>query len=116
LNCLEPAIARGKVYLGQAQRTSAMNKLTYGIVRHQPRKVVHVVRNVGEEVAAWEIDQIIETVRERMLSRHGEQTAAVVFVQGMRETLRLFGDSYAVSLVRAAMFNAAVSWSPMSLD
>jgi hypothetical protein len=67
---LNPAIARGKVYLGQAQRTSAMYKLTYGIVRHQPRKVVHVVRNVGEDVAAWEIDQIIETVRERMLSRH----------------------------------------------
>jgi hypothetical protein len=37
------------------------------------------VRNVGEDVAAWEIEQIIETVRERMLSRHGEQTAAVVF-------------------------------------
>jgi len=94
-----------------------MYKLTYGVVKHQPRKVIHVVRNIGEDVTAWEIDRIIETVRDRMLSRHGEQTAAVVFVQGTtRETLRLFGDSYAVSLVRAAMFNAAVSWSPMTLD
>jgi hypothetical protein len=56
-------------------------------------------------------------VRERMLSRHGEQIAAVVFVQGnTKETLRLFGDSYAVALVRTAMFNAAVRWSPISFD
>src|SRR5262245_35110362 len=48
-----------------------------------------------------------------MLSRHGEQTPAIVVVQGTtRETLRLFGDSYAVALVRAAMFNGAISWSP----
>jgi hypothetical protein len=92
-------------------------KLTYGVVKYQPRKVIHVVRNIGSEIAAWEIDAIIEAVQERMLSRHGEQKAAVVFVQGdTRETLRLFGDSYAVSLVRTAMFNAAVSWSAMSLD
>ena len=91
--------------------------LTHGVVRHQPRKVIHVVRNVGDDVAQWEIDAIIEAMRERMLSRHGEQSATVVFVQGtMRETLRLFGDPYAVSLVRTAMFNAAVSWSPITLE
>jgi hypothetical protein len=73
-------------------------------------------RNVGDDVAQWEIDEIIEAVRERMLSRHDEQSATVVFVQGTRrETLRLFGEPYAVSLVRAAMFNAAISWSPIAL-
>ena len=92
-------------------------KLTYGTVTYQPRKVIHVVRNVGDDLAAWEIDQLVEAVHERMLSRHGEQTPAVVVVQGgTRETLRLFGDSYAVALVRAAMFNGAVSWSPLQLD
>jgi hypothetical protein len=90
--------------------------LTYGIVRYHPRKVIHVVRNIGSDIPSSEIDTIVETVRERMLSRHGEQTATVVFVQGTtRETLRLSGDPYAVSLVRTAMFNAAVSWSPMAI-
>jgi len=30
--------------------------------------------------------------------------------------LRLFGDAYAVGKVRAALFNAAMNWSPMTLD
>jgi hypothetical protein len=69
------------------------NKLTYGIVKYQTRKVVHVVRNTGDDLAMPEINNVVEMVRERMLSRHGEQTAAVVFVQGnTKETLRLFGD------------------------
>jgi hypothetical protein len=93
------------------------HKLTYGIVKHQPRKVIHVVRNDGEDLAAWEIDELMEAARERMLARHGDQTPAIVVVQGAtRETLRLFGDSYAVALVRAAMFNGAISWSPFRLD
>lgn len=90
-------------------------KRTYGIVKYQARKVVHVVRNTGDDLAMPEINDVVEMVRERMLSRHGEQTAAVVFVQG-NTTLRLFGDSYAVALVRTAMFNAAVNWSPITLD
>jgi hypothetical protein len=92
-------------------------KLTYGIVKYRARKVVHVVRNTGGDLALPEINDVVEMVWERMLSRHGEQTTAVVFVQGnTKETLRLFGDSYAVALVRTAMFDAAVSWSPISLD
>jgi hypothetical protein len=92
-------------------------KLTYGIVRYQPRKVIHVVRNVGDDLAVWEIDGLMEAAREHMLSRHGEQTPAIVIVQGStRETLRLFGDSYAIALARAAMFNGAISWSPFRLD
>jgi hypothetical protein len=38
-------------------------------------------------------------------------------IQGdTKETLRLFGETQAVSLVRAALFNAAVAWSPLQLD
>jgi hypothetical protein len=40
-----------------------------------------------------------------------------VIVQGdSKETLRLFGETHAVGRVRAALFNAAVSWSPLQLD
>jgi hypothetical protein len=40
-----------------------------------------------------------------------------VLVQGdSKEDLRLFGESHAVARVRAALFNAAVSWSPLQLD
>jgi hypothetical protein len=91
-------------------------QLTYAAVRHQSRQVIHVVRNNGEELPPWEIGEVIDRVRERMLARLGEQDPAVVFIQGMtRETLRYIGDAYAVSLVRAALFNAAVRWSPIEL-
>ena len=41
----------------------------------------------------------------------------VIVVQGAgKETLRLFGDAHAVNRVRAAMFNAALNWSPLDLD
>jgi hypothetical protein len=64
-----------------------------------------------------EIDDIAERMRNYALSRHGEQAANVVVVQGSgKETLRLFGDSRAKTVVRAALFNAAVSWSPFTLD
>ena len=47
---------------------------------------------------------------------HGEQEAAIVVVQGdTKETLRLFGEPYAVARVRAAMFNAAIRWSEFVL-
>jgi hypothetical protein len=37
-----------------------------------------------------------------------------VVVQGEgKETLRLFGIPYSVTRVRAAMFNAAVTWTPI---
>jgi len=50
------------------------------------------------------------------LSARGEVIADVVLVQGERkETLRLYGNSYAVSRVRTAMFNASLNWSPIRL-
>jgi len=91
--------------------------LMHAIVVDHPRKAIHVVRLVGEMVDTWEIDHIADQMRQRLLSRTGEQEADVVVVQGnTKETLRLYGHSYSVSRVRAAMFNAAVSWSPLTLD
>jgi len=93
------------------------HRLIYGTVVDRPRKVIHVVRVVGEILDAGEIDEIADKMRERILRKHGEQTADVVVVQGTtRETLRLFGDPYAVGRVRAALFNVAVTWSPIALD
>jgi len=107
-------------YLRDLARNELMkmaHKLNYGVVRYQPRKVIHVIRNVGEDLSPLEIDELIEAVRHRMLSRFGEQAATVVIVQGQtRETFRLFGEPYAVALVRTALFNAAVSWSPFNCD
>jgi hypothetical protein len=52
-----------------------------------------------------------------MLARHGEQMPSVVIIVGdSQETLRLFGETHAVGLVRTALFSAAVSWSPLQLD
>ena len=93
-------------------------KLAYGRVFDHPRQVIHVVRVVDEIILdVAEIDDIAEEMCNYALSRHGEQFANVVIVQGSsKETLRLFGDSRAIRLVRAAMFSAAVSWSPLMLD
>ena len=50
-------------------------------------------------------------MRDKLAAR-GELMAEVVTMQGTsRETLRLSGSPYSVSLVRTALFNAAVSWS-----
>jgi len=93
------------------------HELVYGTVVEGPRKVIHVVRVLGEILDAGEVDDIANKVRERMLSRHGEQAADVVVVQGTtKDTLRFFGASYAVSRVRAALFNVALSWTPIALD
>jgi hypothetical protein len=85
-------------------------------VRESRRRAIHVVR-VNGEILDWpEIDELAERMRERLANR-GEPTAEVVVVQGYsKETLRLFGDPYSVNCVRAAMFNAAVRWSPLQLD
>ena len=92
-------------------------KLVYGTVLDRPRRVIHVVRVVDDILDFGEIDDIAEKMRNYLLSRHGDQAANVVIVQGSRqETLRLSGDSRAITLVRAALFNAAVSWSPLTLD
>lgn len=91
-------------------------KLIYGTVIDGPRKVIHVVRVVGEILDITEIDDIANRMRDLMLSKHGEQNADIVVVQGTtKATLQLFGASYAVSRVRAALFNVAVRWSPITL-
>jgi hypothetical protein len=92
-------------------------KLTYGVVLDRPPRPIHVVRVVDEILDVAEIADIAEKMRDHVLSRHGEQAANVVVVQGnSRESFSLFGDAHAVALVRAALFNAAVSWSSLTLD
>lgn len=92
-------------------------KLVHGVVFDSPRQIIHVVRVVDEILDLAEINDIAEKMRNYALSRHGEQAANVVVVQGgTKETLRLFGDTHTKTLVRAALFNAAVSWSPLTLD
>ena len=91
-------------------------RLVYGTVRDTPRRVIHVVRVQDEILDAAEIEDIAERMRERLASR-GEIVAEVVMVQGAgKETLRLTGNSYSVSQVRAAMFNATMRWSAIDLD
>jgi hypothetical protein len=90
--------------------------LVYGTVRESQRRVIHVVRVQGAILDPVEIEDIAERMRERLASR-GEVVAEVVMVQGSgKETLRLSGSSYSASRVRAAMFNAALSWTPLDLD
>ena len=91
-------------------------RLSYGIVRDTPRRVIHVVRVQDEILDTPEIADVAERMRERLASR-GEPLADVVVVQGgAKETLRLFGAAYSVGRVRAALFNAALSWSPLELE
>ena len=68
-------------------------------------------------LAPEEIDDLAERMRERALSRYGDQAADIVVVQGdTKETLRLSGDPHCVRRVRTAMFNAELTWSPIELD
>ena len=90
--------------------------LSYGTVRESQRRAIHVLRVDDGALTLLEIEDLAERMRERLQSR-GELTAEVVIVQGRsRETFRLFGAPYAVTRVRAAMFNAAVSWAPFVLE
>jgi len=92
-------------------------KLVYAAVQDQPRKVIHVVRVIDAQLAPEEIHEIAERMRQRALSRHGDQAADVVVVQGhTKETLRLSGDAHCVRRVRTAMFNAELRWAPIELD
>lgn len=92
-------------------------QLAYGTVPDHPRKVIHVVRVLDETLDYSEIEQVAEQMRMHTASRHGEQTPNIVIVQGdSKETLRLFGESHAITRVRAALFHAAVRWSPLRLD
>ena len=91
-------------------------RLSYGTVRESQRRAIHVLRIEDDALTFLEIEDLAERMRERLQSR-GELTAEVVIVQGRaKETLRLFGAPHAVTRVRSAMFNAAVSWTPFSLE
>ena len=86
-------------------------RLLYAAVPDRPRQVIHAVRVANDALDMHEIDDLAAAVREYMLSKHGEQAANVVVIVGdSKETLRLFGETHAVTRVRTAMFNAAISW------
>ena len=92
-------------------------KLLHGIVFDRHRHVIHVVRVLDDILDLPEITEIAGRMAARILAKHGDQTPNVVIVQGdTKETLRLFGEGYAVTVVRAALFNAAIAWSPLPLD
>jgi|SRR5215472_4577212 len=92
-------------------------KLLHGIVSDRSRHVIHVVRVLDDILNLPEIEEVADRMCARALARHGEQTPNVVVVQGdSKETLRLFGESHAVAVVRAALFNVAIAWSPLELD
>lgn len=91
-------------------------RLTVATVRESRRSAIYVVRIDGTDVDEHDVGEVAERMREKLESR-GEIAADVVVVQGGgKETLRLHGSSYSVSKVRAAMFNAAISWQPIDLD
>ena len=88
-------------------------RLFLGTVQESRRQVTYVVRVQDGILPLADIDDIAARVRERLDAR-GEISAEVVVVQGFsKSTLRLFGSPHSVLLVRAAMFNAAISWRPL---
>jgi len=92
-------------------------KLVYAAIQDRPRKVIHVVRVTDRVLGPEDIHELAERMRQRALSRHGDQVADVVVVQGnTKETLQLSGDPHCVRRVRTAMFNAELRWSPIALD
>jgi hypothetical protein len=92
-------------------------KLLHGTVRDGPRQVIHVVRVVDKILEFPEVDDVMEKMRAHVLSKSGEQDPNIVIVYGdRRETLRLVGETHAVTRVRAALFNVAVTFSPLRLE
>jgi hypothetical protein len=92
-------------------------KLLHGTVRDGPRQVIHVVRVVGKILEFPEVDDVMEKMRAHILSKSGEQDPNIVIVHGdRRETLRLVGETHAVTRVRAALFNVTVTFSPLRLE
>jgi hypothetical protein len=92
-------------------------KLLHGTVRVGPRQVIHVVRVVDKILEFPEVDDVMEKMRAHVLSKSGEQDPNIVIVHGdCRETLRLVGEAHAVTRVRAALFNVAVTFSPLRLE
>lgn len=87
-----------------------------GVVRESPRQVIYAIRVHEVILELHELENIAARMRERLAHR-GELSADVVMVQGdTKETLRLFGTPYSVNRVRAAMFSAAIRWTPIELD
>ena len=87
------------------------------VIRPAELKRVNVDTTVETKAIRFPTDaRLYQRMRERLASR-GETLADVVVIQGDRkETLRLFGEAYSVGRVRAALFNAALNWSPLELE
>jgi hypothetical protein len=91
-------------------------ELLHGTVRDGPRQVIHVIV-VQKNLEFPEVDDIMERMRGHILSKSGEQDPNIVIVYGdHRETRRLVGETHAVARVRAALFNVAVTFSPLRLE
>ena len=92
-------------------------KLLHGVVLDHPGRPIHVVRVVDKILEFPEVDDIADKMRVHILSKSGEQDPNIVIVHGNSiETMRLVGETHAVTRVRAALFNVAVSFSPLTLD
>ena len=93
-----------------------MRSYVYGTVQDTPRTPIYAVRVKDDAIDPIEVEEIAERMRQKLQSR-GKFAADVVVVQGKsKETLRLHGTPHSVGRVRAAMFNAAISWRPIELD
>jgi len=92
-------------------------ELRYGIIRDRSRQGIHVVLVVEKILEFPEVDDLAAKMRAYVLSKCGEQDPNVVIIHGRsRETLRLVGEAHAVTRVRTALFNAAVTFSPLKLE
>ncbi|HEX3162227.1 MAG TPA: hypothetical protein VHQ92_06595 [Pseudolabrys sp.] len=91
-------------------------RFSCGVVRQSPRQVIYAIRVHDVLLDLHEIEDVTARMCE-LLAHRGESSADVVMVQGdAKETLRLFGTPYSVNRVRAAMFSAAIRWTPIELD
>ena len=74
------------------------HQLVYCTVRESKHRVIYVVRVQDEVLEPFELENIAELMRDKLAAR-GELMAEVVTMQGTsRETLRLSGSLYSVSL------------------
>ena len=90
--------------------------ISYATVIRRPRGAIHVLK-VSTPIPAWEIYYITERMRDRALSRSGEQDADVVLVEDVSDRdVRLFGLPSSVSRVRAELGGLAGKWQPIELD
>jgi hypothetical protein len=90
-------------------------KLLHGTIADSPRRPIHVLV-VDKLLQFPEVSDIADKMRGHLLSKHGDQNPNVVVVHGHSGNLHLVGESHAVARVRTALFNAAVTLTPLSLD